>query len=389
MMLACLLAAEGLDVEVLEQRTDPSMRSRAIGIHPPSLRALAGIGVADAIIERAVRIDEGTVQCDGRQLGSLSFTRVGGSYPFVAAVPQYETEEVLRERFEQLAPGRVRGGAVVTGVRDVGEHVEVEVRAAPPVQARYVVGADGARSAVRAAAGIRFVRVGPPATYLMGDFVAAEQSVHPRQAAHSRAVLYFERGGVIESFPLPGGRRRWVAMTDRLSPAASSDDLAAIIRWRTQTVVGHALGPASAFAVQQHLAARLVVGRIALVGDAAHEISPIGGQGMNLGWLDAVQLAPALRRAIRQTDAAAPLLRARAPGTRARDTRARETRALDDYDRRRRRTARIAAAQAGFNMAMGRPLTGVRLAARNALVRSLTVPPTSDVVARAFTMRWL
>jgi 2-polyprenyl-6-methoxyphenol hydroxylase-like FAD-dependent oxidoreductase len=178
-------------------------------------------------------------------------------------------------------------------------------------------------------------------------------------------------------------------MTDRLSPAASSDDLAAIIRWRTQTVVGHALGPASAFAVQQHLAARLVVGRIALVGDAAHEISPIGGQGMNLGWLDAVQLAPALRRAIRQTDAAAPLLRARAPGTRARDTRARETRALDDYDRRRRRTARIAAAQAGFNMAMGRPLTGVRLAARNALVRSLTVPPTSDVVARAFTMRWL
>ncbi|RJT89339.1 FAD-dependent monooxygenase [Cryobacterium melibiosiphilum] len=407
MMLACLLAAEGLDVEVLERRTEPSMRSRAIGIHPPSLRALARIGVADALIERAVQIEDGVVECDRHRLGRMEFTRVGAEYPFVAALPQYETEALLRQRFDQLAPGRVRGGAIVTGVRDAGDHVDVDVdvdvreapaapgRTAQPtevptgtaqptevptgtVQARYVVGADGARSVVRAAAGIRFTKYGPPATYLMGDFdtepLASEQYMHQNGAgsaktAHSRAVLYFERGGVVESFPLPGGRRRWVAMTDRLSPGASSADLAGIIRWRTGVDVGVPLGPASAFAVQQHLAARLVAGRIALVGDAAHEISPIGGQGMNLGWLDAVQLAPALRRAIRETDAAPS--------------------ALETYDRRRRRTARTAAVQAGFNMAMGRPRTGALLAARNALVRSLAAPPASALVARAFTMRWL
>jgi 2-polyprenyl-6-methoxyphenol hydroxylase-like FAD-dependent oxidoreductase len=378
MMLACLLAAEGLDVEVLEQRTEPSMRSRAIGIHPPSLRALARIGVAEALISRAVQIDEGTVHCDGRRLGHMSFTSVGAEFGFVAALPQYETEALLRQRFEQLAPERVRGGATVTGARDLVDHVEVDLRDAAPVQARYVVAADGARSVVRASAGIRFTKFGTSATYLMGGFSAAaagreqyatHESERPPESAPSTAVLYFERGGVVESFPLPGGRRRWVAMTDRLSPQSTSEDLAAIVRWRTGAVVGEALGPVSAFAVQQHLAERLVVGRIVLVGDAAHQISPIGGQGMNLGWLDAAQLAPALRRSIQQTDAG--------------------PRALEAYDRQRRRTARLAAVQAGFNMAMGRPMTGARLAARNALVRSLATPPASALVARAFTMRWL
>jgi 2-polyprenyl-6-methoxyphenol hydroxylase-like FAD-dependent oxidoreductase len=400
MFAACLLAVRGLDVEVLEQRTSPSMRSRAIGIHPPSLHALASIGVAEAILARAVRIGDGEVHCDGRRLGRLSFEKAARRYPFVVALPQYETEALLRARFDELSPGAFTGGVAVTDLRDRGDHVELRADDGATVAARYVIAADGARSRMRAAAGIGWHEFGRPDTYLMADYPdagagaggagadAAGADVAPSGAAGAdlapsgaaggaaaadspaaTAVLYFERGGVVESFPLPGNRRRWVAMTEGLLTDATSRDLAGVIRSRTRVDLPASSDPPSPFAVQQRLADRLVAGRLVLIGDAAHEISPIGGQGMNLGWLDAVLLVPAIERALREPEAAGPV--------------------LAGFDRRRRRAARMAARQAGFNMAMGRPAAGARLAVRNALVRVLALPPARAVLARAFTMRWL
>ena len=364
-MLASLLAVRGLDVQVLEQRTEPSLRSRAIGIHPPLLQILDEIGVTDSLVKRAVHVTRGSVLCDGRTLGRLSFTDLPTRHRFVAMLPQYETEALLRERFEQLRPGAFRGGAEVTGVTEVGDHVEVTTAGGETFQARYVVAADGARSRVREAAGIGWQALGSHETYLMCDYV--DTGNHG-----AAALLYFERGGVVESFPLPDGHRRWVAMTDFLATTASSTDLADIIRHRTGTSVTQPRGTASPFEVQQRIADRFVAGRVVLVGDAAHQISPIGGQGMNLGWLDAAALAPALARALSESGSAG----------------AGEA-ALAAYSRTRRRSARTAMLQAGFNMSMGRPARGLRLRARNALVRTLAVPPTNAVVARAFTMRWL
>ncbi len=373
-LLAGLLAVRGLDVQVLERRSEPSTRSRAIGIHPPSLRALRQLGVADTIIDRAVRISGGEVRSDGRSLGRLGFADTQDRYQRVISLPQYETETILRARFEELRPGAFRGGATVAGVRDLGDRVEVAVapeavapEAGSPgearrLQARYVVAADGARSLVRDLAGIHCAARTGGETYLMCEY--ADNGMHG-----GVALLFFERGGVVESFPLPGGLRRWVAMTPTLMPDATSADLATLVRDRTGIELPPTDAAASAFSVQQRLARRLVAGRIVLIGDAAHQISPIGGQGMNLGWLDALQLAPALERAMREPDAAASV--------------------LAGYDRRRRRSARMAARQAGFNMAMGRPAEGLRLRARNGLVRALALPPASAILARAFTMRWL
>lgn len=341
------------------------MRSRAIGIHPPLLRVLDEIGVADDVMARAVRIHGGVVRCDGRTLGRLSFAEAAGRYPFVIALPQYETEALLRARFEQLRPGALRRAVTVLGLREDGDHVEVTTEGSGTSLGRYAVGADGARSIVRDALGIGWSTRGRGETYLMGDFDDPQPLAGPR----AEAVLFFERGGVVESFPLPNGRRRWVAMTDALATDATSADLARIIRDRTGVVLSTSTDPPSPFSVRQHLADRMLAGRVALVGDAAHEISPIGGQGMNLGWLDALALAPVLTGALAD--------------------RSKADSALAAFDRRRRRSARMAARQAGFNMAMGRPADGLRLRVRNAAVRTLAVPPASAILARAFTMRWL
>src|SRR5687767_2989391 len=77
LLLACLLARRGIDAVVLERRTSRPARSRAIGIHPPGVRALALAGVEPEVRARAVEIVDGRVTCEGRVLGAMSFARAG------------------------------------------------------------------------------------------------------------------------------------------------------------------------------------------------------------------------------------------------------------------------------------------------------------------------
>ena len=159
----------------------------------------------------------------------------------------------------------------------------------------------------------------------------------------------------------------------------------ALVRARTgQYLPAAECSMLSAFEVRHHQAARMVAGRQVLIGDAAHEVSPIGGQGMNLGWLDAQALAPVLVRALRQPelDAAPQALSARRLSTQTRS-------ALARFERERQQSAWIATRQAELNMWAGRPIHARIQPGRDWLVRRLLSRPVQPLLAGAFTMRWL
>ncbi|MHA7154846.1 FAD-dependent oxidoreductase [Arthrobacter sp. TMN-50] len=359
---AIMLCQAGIDVLVLEQRTSRSTHSRAIGIHPPALQALAGAGVAEDLIAQGVTIHQGVARSAGREVTRLSFAGLPCNYPFVLALPQIQTEQVLETRLAAVAPCALRRGVAVTDVHDAGGSMLVTTSTGDVLQAQLVIGADGGRSTVRTSAGISASLRRYPDTYLMGDF--ADESVD-----RSTAVLYLEPDGIVESFPLPDGVRRWVVRTPSLVSAPTPEVLADLIRVRTGVDVEVAsTSMLSAFAVQRLLARRFVAGRTVLIGDAAHQVSPIGGQGMNLGWLDATELVPIVK---------ASLVDGRDVG-----------RDLAAFDARRRRAAVTAARQAHLNMALGRPLPQPVLSARNALFGRVAARPAAhDAIARAFTMQ--
>lgn len=368
---AALLERLGVSVAVWERRDTGPTGSRAIGIHPPSLDAFAAIGLDTAVLAEAVLVRTGVARSRGRVLGTLSFDRASATHPYVATLDQHRTETLLRDR---LAPGVLRTGTTVTALsRRAGS---VVAHGAGPdgrpvvVEATFVVGADGARSAVRDLVGIASSGRDYRDRYVMGDFADPEP-----ERARSSALVDVGPDGVVESFPLPGGRRRYVALVpdDQTAPGGGPPDpeaatrLAAIVAGRT----GARPDPAtctmtSGFRVRRREASRVGVGRVVLVGDAAHEISPIGGQGMNLGWLDAAELAPLLADAV-VSGSGGPW-----PG----------------YARRRQGAARRAARQAELNMALGRPTGLLGSVGRTALLRTALALPTAHGLAGVYAMRW-
>lgn len=363
LLLACLLAQRGVDLVVLERRSTVSSASRAIGIHPPGLAALDAVGVGDAVRREAERVQVGIALSGGRVLARMPF-----GDQRILTLPQHRTETLLRQRLALLAPDALRAGAELVGLRQSATgSVELQLADGTRVAARWAVGADGVRSTVRRLLGIAWRPRPGVAAYAMAD--APDQT-----GSAGAALLHLEPSGIVESFPMPDGQRRWVArLAGPLRPTRIAPlPLAALQRLLqerlAQAPVLPAHAPRSTFVARQRLASEFVRGHVALAGDAAHEISPIGGQGMSLGWLDAVDLDRALARAGRK---------------------GRDASALDGYARLRRRAAERAVCRASWNMRMGAPAHGAALAARLVLVRILALPPARSILVAAFTMRGL
>lgn len=391
LFLACRLAQLGISFKILEKRISRFEHSRSIGIHPPSLEKLGPLGVADEIIGRGVQIKRGRGFINTSHFGMLDFSICPKPYNFVLSLPQYETEKILEQRLCELAPGSLLRGVEVINVQQSSECVRVETRQYSVGDARerlkakiqsrnqsnqyfrkkssptmvfsgqFVVACDGKDSRVRQLEDIGFLGGDYPDTYLMGDFA-------DNTDFGSDAAIYLTDDGLVESFPLAKETRRWVVKTDERVAHPNVEQLAALVRKRlrfdlpveTSTML-------SSFGVQHYLADTFVSNRVLLVGDAAHVVSPIGGQGMNLGWLEAWDAAETLETVLKDKQ--------------------NTSEHLQSYDKKRRRVAKIVLSRAAFNMRMGRK---TRFSfAKYAFARVLSSKPFARTMANMFTMRGL
>ncbi|MCG3147823.1 MAG: 3-(3-hydroxy-phenyl)propionate/3-hydroxycinnamic acid hydroxylase [Verrucomicrobiae bacterium] len=287
LLLANLLGKAGVRTIVVERRTAPPSQSMAIGITPPSLEILEKLGLADEFVQRGVRIHTAHVTENGRYLGHVDFSRIQAAHQFILSLPQVETVGLLWNNLRRYDCVQLWPATECTALEQHATHVEVQLNDRR-ISSRYVVGCDGHRSRIRELAGIPVqVKTYRP-RFLMADF--ADES-----GLGAEAHLFFTARGSVESFPLPGGRRRWIAMiTDRVVADADRYLVEQVRRLTGYDLRGAAQYSQSAFQPQRLLARRFYRGRVVLCGDAAHVMSPIGGQGMNTGFADAELLANVL-----------------------------------------------------------------------------------------------
>jgi 2-polyprenyl-6-methoxyphenol hydroxylase-like FAD-dependent oxidoreductase len=372
--LALDLQRRGRSVILLEARATRPLGSRAIGIHPPSLRYLQQLGVVEALLAQGTRVERGIARGAGGDLGHLDFGQLAPPYPFVLTVPQPVSEGVLRAALVGCAPDALHCGQGVVGVEQERASVAVVTADASGVRRTWrgglLVACDGHRSDLRGLLGVGWRGGAYRDRFAMADLPDDD----PRLAARD-ALVALSGAGVVEAFPLPGGLRRWVvrlpdgdALVEQLAPPALAAWVAAAAAERTGLRPGAELrGAASTFGVERYLATEMAVGRVLLAGDAAHVVSPIGGQGMNLGWLDAAAYAAVIDRSLDR------------PG-------AELERGLARVAAQRRDRARLALLRAHRNTLLGRPRSGLAARARDALLRGYLRPPWAHFARASFTM---
>ncbi|WP_338871395.1 FAD-dependent monooxygenase [Myxococcus stipitatus] len=288
--LAAELASAGIPCRILERRAQRSSWSRAFGLTPYTMELLDMRGQADTAIERGLPWRLGPLG-DGKSY--LDFGRLDSRFPFMLIMPQNRTEEVLEEWALRAGAELVREARVVgLGQDDSGVTLEVEGADGKTwsERASYVVGCDGVRSAVRSLSGIGFEGMSYDCSLVTADVRlkhAPEPPVHAITGARGTVAVFPYGDGTFRLIVLDRARMRVP-----LEEPVTVEELEESVRGILGVDLGiHEPLWMSRFRSDQRQADRYRVGRVLLAGDAAHTHIPSGGQGLQVGVQDAINLA--------------------------------------------------------------------------------------------------
>src|SRR5712671_4370207 len=295
LVLALWLTRQGIRVRIIDKAAEPGTTSRAIVVQARILEFYHQIGIADEVAERGLQLAAANLWVRGRKAGRAAFGEMGKGLspcPYALIFPQDEHERLL---IEHLSIGgiEVERRIELVSFEDAGDRVLARLKRPDGTEemceAAYLAGCDGAHSKVREVLKTGF----PGGTYAHVFYVADVQATGPAMDGELHVAL--DDADLLVIFPLKGvGRARLIGTVrqdaekrhEHLGRDAVSKRLIERMSIEVERVNWF-----STYHVHHRVAAHFRGGRAFLLGDAAHIHSPVGGQGMNAGIGDAVNLA--------------------------------------------------------------------------------------------------
>ncbi|HEX4767816.1 MAG TPA: FAD-dependent monooxygenase [Lichenihabitans sp.] len=303
LVLALWLSKLGTKVRLIDTTAEPGTTSRALAVHARTLELYRQLDLADAVVEAGHTVPAVNLWVRGRKEAEVSFTDIGADltpYPFLHIFPQDEHERLLIDRLETFGVTVERRTELV-GYVDDGHRVTARLRGPSGAEERcgahYIAGCDGASSRVRHVMGVEF----PGGTYQRLFYVADVDASGP--PIDGKLHIDLDEADFLAVFPLAGRGRARLIGTVRDERAAQLgtlkfDDVKDRAIEQLKLKVGE-VNWFSTYRVHHRVTDHFRKGRAFLLGDAAHIHSPVGGQGMNTGIGDAINLAWKLEAVLR------------------------------------------------------------------------------------------
>ncbi|MCP4897656.1 MAG: FAD-dependent monooxygenase [bacterium] len=331
LMTALALVRKDVNVTIVDQEDRSAVHGYALALHSRSLTKLAELGAAEELVRAGQRIDTVAYYSAKERMAAVDLSALNVQLPFALALPQSVLEDVLRRQLKEagvkiqfgrrLARMKVQSKTVETTIdrldRVSGGYPIASshrmVVGSSDLDARYVVGADGHHSLVRRQSGIQIRQSGNPVMFAVFEFLCDPEAPHEMRVQVSgegvsgrwplqkgRCRVSFELGDSAKFRRRRAERRLVRQVGPEVFPYLEEARLAELIQKRApwfQAPIGQVLWSIGV-RFERRLASSLGEGRVWIAGDAAHIMPPLGMHSMNLGLIEAVQLAGAIAESL-------------------------------------------------------------------------------------------
>jgi 2-polyprenyl-6-methoxyphenol hydroxylase-like FAD-dependent oxidoreductase len=287
------LSRLGIGVRIVDRAPERSLTSRALGIQARTVELLRVRGVGDEMLQLGNRARATTLYSRGEKLAAIELHRMPSQFNYVLLLAQSDTERLVTEQLSRQGIKVERGVQLIklTGRRDgVSAVLRSGDGAEEALDASYLIAADGSHSMIRKTLGLPFTGKSLTQNYVLGDLHLAGD------IPEDQLSIFMARNGFLAVFPMGDGRFRFMATDpDGITGETGDPTLEDIQRLYDRTVhlpaALYNLNWSSRFRINSRHMTTLRDGRVFFGGDAAHVHSPAGGQGMNAGIQDMINLS--------------------------------------------------------------------------------------------------